>query len=275
MAGTDNTWQYFGKSDPYFGVISHEDFTQQNLDDARRSAFFDSGRNYVKTVLGLVREHLDPSFSPSHALDFGCGVGRLSIPLAETCQSVTGLDVSDGMLAEARKNLESSGLRNVTFLKSDDELSAVTVEFDFLNSFIVFQHIPPHRGMKIFRSMLSHLRDGGVGVLQFTYGFESSTTMARKALIEAYKVFPPLWAIRNLVKGAPWNEPMMQMNAYDLNALLTCLHESGCHAVHLRFTDASVFGKKFHGVLLLFQKKRLDTTALGIASSPAAPRVAS
>jgi SAM-dependent methyltransferase len=36
-------------------------------------------------------------------LDLGCGIGRVSIALAPRCRSVLGLDVSPGMVAEARR----------------------------------------------------------------------------------------------------------------------------------------------------------------------------
>ena len=36
-------------------------------------------------------------------LDLGCGIGRLSLALAERCRSVVGVDVSAGMVAEARR----------------------------------------------------------------------------------------------------------------------------------------------------------------------------
>ena len=39
----------------------------------------------------------------SDVLDLGCGIGRLAIALAPRCRSVLGLDVSAGMVAEARR----------------------------------------------------------------------------------------------------------------------------------------------------------------------------
>ena len=40
-------------------------------------------------------------------LDLGCGIGRLAVALAPCCRSVLGLDVSDGMVAEARRRCGS------------------------------------------------------------------------------------------------------------------------------------------------------------------------
>ena len=45
--------------------------------------------------------------------DIGCGIGRISAAVAPRCRSVVGLDVSAGMIAEARRRC--AGLPNVRF----------------------------------------------------------------------------------------------------------------------------------------------------------------
>jgi SAM-dependent methyltransferase len=254
---SDKAWEYYGRNDPYFGVLTAAEFRADQMNDEAMTRFFESGSQYVDLLFRLVRENLDPAFRPTRALDFGCGVGRLALPIARRCE-VVGVDVSDSMLATARDNAQKQGLSNTTFVKSDDGLSAVTGTFDFLNSLIVFQHIPPERGEAILRQMLGKLRDGGVGALHFTYGFDSGTPLARQLLIKAYKAAPVTWSARNLLKGRPVGEPMMQMNQYNLNHLFQILHEGGCHTVQTRFTETGVFGHRFFGVILIFQKKPID-----------------
>ncbi|HKY39991.1 MAG TPA: class I SAM-dependent methyltransferase [Polyangiaceae bacterium] len=261
MHDTDKTWKYFGETDPYFGVLTQQDFTSERMTEAGRAQFFESGKRYIDFVLQVVRDHLSPGFSPRRALDFGCGVGRLTLPLAAICESVVGVDVSEPMLAESRKNAAERGATNVSFVPGDDALSAVEGTFDLLNSLIVFQHIPPERGERIVQQLVGRLREGGVGALQFTYAFESGVSRSRTMLVEAYKTVPYLWNARNLVKGRPFQEPMMQMNQYSLNRLLRILQENGCHLAHLRFTETGSFGQKFYGVIIFFQKKSLDTAA--------------
>src|SRR6185369_10304549 len=139
--GTDHEWEKFGKKDPYFGVLTADKFQRQNLTDESKEEFFKSGYDYVENVVITIRKHIDPTFSIEKALDFGCGVGRLVIPLAEISKSVDGIDVSESMLNEARKNCESRSIANVNLLKSDDNLSGLNDTYNFIHSFIVFQHI--------------------------------------------------------------------------------------------------------------------------------------
>jgi len=261
MQDTDKTWKYYGETDPYYGVLTQPDFKSDRLTDEGRQEFFASGKRYIELVLQVVRDHLDPSFKPTRALDFGCGVGRLALPLAEVCESVVGVDVSDAMLAEARANAVRLNASNATFVPSDDGLTRVEGTFDLLNSLIVFQHIPPPRGEAIVSQLVGRLRQGGVGALQFTYGFESGVARSREMLVQAYKSIPYLWNARNLAKGRPFEEPMMQMNQYNVNRLLRILQEGGCHLVHMRFTETGSFGQKFYGVIIFFQKKQLDPKA--------------
>lgn len=256
--GTDDTWKHYGAVDPYYGVLTQERFKGNSLDPEARALFFESGVAYVDHLLGIIREQLDASFRPNRTLDFGCGVGRLALPLARASGEVVGVDISPAMLDEARKNAAEHGLDNATFVEADDTLSRLDGTFDFVHSFIVFQHIPRQRGEQLLRRMIELLPEGGVGALQFTYANSSNTPWGRRTLTRAYERVPWLWALRNVVKRQSVRSPLMQMNLYDVNHLLRILHEAGCHKVHLRFTEASHFRHPIYGVQLLFVNGELD-----------------
>ena len=103
---SDRDWELFGKTDPYYAVLTAPEFHGQ-LSAAARAKFFGLGEEHIETMLSIIRERLDPAFAPRHALDFGCGVGRLLIPLGRRCDEVTGVDISSSMLAEARRNCDA------------------------------------------------------------------------------------------------------------------------------------------------------------------------
>src|SRR5262249_14381937 len=56
----------------------------------------------------FLAQHL-PSARPANILDAGCGTGFLALLLAEAGHSVVGLDLSEQMLAVARKRAAASG----------------------------------------------------------------------------------------------------------------------------------------------------------------------
>lgn len=249
LGRTDKDWEFYGKNEPYFGVVSQEAFKKASLNQDSRQEFFRTGERYVKAIIDTVEEHFCPDFCPERTLDFGCGVGRLVIPLSVISQSVVGVDVSASMLKEAQANFEELGLTNISLVQGDDALTQVSGTFDFVHSFIVFQHIPPRRGEKIFASLLERLNEGGIGVLHVTYAKDFSPSKLMQ--YRCYQRFPLLWSLRNLVKVMP-QQPMMQMNLYDLNQLFRLLQKYGCHKSVVRFSD---HGTK--GVILFFQKQSL------------------
>jgi len=143
ITNTDAVWEWFGKNQPYFGVLVDTKYTNEQLNEEAKNNFFASGKAHVDFVLETIKEHFDTNFTIQRALDFGCGVGRLTIPLSAACGQVVGVDASPSMLQEATKNAKEMAAENIEFLLADDDLSKVESEsFDFINSFIVFQHIP-------------------------------------------------------------------------------------------------------------------------------------
>ena len=87
---TDDEWEKWGQKDPYFAVLTAEKFRRSRLTDEARAEFFDSGRKYLHNILKVCKEKIDKDFSPETALDFGCGTGRVLIPLARSIPHVVG-----------------------------------------------------------------------------------------------------------------------------------------------------------------------------------------
>ena len=58
-------------------------------------------------------------------LEIGCGTGAATVPFAEAVGDhgrVVGVDISEPMLAGARKRIAESGLGNVTLLQADAQV---------------------------------------------------------------------------------------------------------------------------------------------------------
>jgi len=247
---TDENWKFYGEKFAYFGVVNWPQFRPENLNEKTREEFFQTGEGYIEQLVGIIRSTVAPDFQPHNAVDFGCGVGRLVIPLAKRCAAVTGIDVSPGMLEEARRNCDQRGLSNVSLQETVDALLPQAGKFDFINSFIVFQHIRPERGYEIFKKLVDLLEDGGIGAVQFTYCDPGGIRI--RSMQWLYRKIPLLWALKNMREGRPFDEPMADMAEYSVNKLFRILQEAGCDVCHTRFSRHGALG-----VLIIFKKETI------------------
>ncbi len=253
---SDAAWERYGQIDPYFGVLAHERYRSKHLDAAAHTEFFRTGEAHVDFIFQMARKYIDSEFCPARILDFGCGVGRLIVPMSRFGEHVVGVDVSEAMLKEATENCLRYSITNVRFVRSDDRLSALDGKFDFIHSFIVFQHIPPSRGMTILQRLLEHLEIGGVGALHFTYARKAPIT--RKCVAWMRRNVPLTNCLINLVQGKPWNYPLMQMHNYSLDRLVEILNDFGCRDLFLHQTDHGG-----HLGTMLFFRKGVTSAELG------------
>lgn len=247
----DRDWEKLGATDPYWAVLTDDSFHRDSLTPENIAEFFARGEQDVANVFAAIEKCIAPDFRPARALDFGCGVGRLVIPMARRCAEVVGVDVSDAMLGEARRNADRAGVANAEFVQGDDALSRVTGKFDFVHSYIVLQHIPVRRGEAMTRRLLELLEPGGVGALHYTYATGLSATS--RALLWARMNVPLANPALNLLLGRKPAHPVMQLNEYSINRLLGILQGAGCRDVHGILTDHQ--GNL--GVMLLLQKRRV------------------
>jgi len=248
MLNPDDEWEKWGRSDPYYGVTTSSEYLGQHLPDKNWNKFFQSGINLMEVVFPIMEEHFRKNWVPEMGIDFGCGVGRLAIPLAGRCKSVIGIDVSKAMLLEAGANAEKTGTTNIEFINSDDRLTLLSKPFDYLQSFHVLQHIPVKRGMRILQQLVTRLEPEGCGVIHAP--FFDSANRGHKIVNWMQGNIPFVHGVINIFKRRSWSWPVMQMNIYSLNALLSILSENGCQHVYIE----TVSYGRFQSAVIYFQK---------------------
>lgn len=160
MRDTDRDWSVIADTHPYYGVLTNERYLNPGADDL--ADFFSTGEGDISYMHAVIERVLGP-FAPRSALDFGCGVGRLLLPLARIAGTATGVDIADGMLKLARTHAENAGVQ-AELVK---EIPA-DVAFDWVNTSIVLQHIPPARGYGLIRRLWAAVAKDGVLSLQIT-----------------------------------------------------------------------------------------------------------
>ncbi len=220
MRNTDVDWSKVAEDNPYWGVLSVEEFRGVALSPESEARFFASGEQFIFDTLAFARRHLAPDLKIDRALDFGCGVGRLLLPLAKlSAKGAVGVDVAPKMLELARANLQRAGFSGSKVVMGDDELSLVEGRFDFVNSFITLQHIPPERGLPIIERLLRILKVGGVFSLQMTYAKERRFFIHEQARAGFYRRTGNV--IQDLLPVSDRRpEGTITMYDYDLNELV-------------------------------------------------------
>lgn len=251
MSDKEKVWEVYGEKNAYFGVVSTENFQQENINEETISEFFQTGEDYIERIWGEIENNLVKDFKPQRAFDFGCGVGRLTIPIAKRSEKAVGMDISEQMLKESENNCQKFGIKNTEFVLSDETLSKVSGEFDFVHSFIVLQHINPKIGVGIFRRMVEMLSENGIGVLHVQYA-NTVSSFAQKLRNKIYRYFPFVYTARNIILKQK-NEPLIPLYEYDLNELFQILQANDCHNCLIRFSRHGI-----DGVLFIFQKTRKE-----------------
>jgi len=200
-------WNTLGETQPYFAVLTHDRYLRERMSDADREAFFASGEEDIGRILGLL------DFAPKSALDFGCGVGRLTRALTKRIERVAGVDAAESMLRLARENVP-----NATF-----STTIPNERFDLIVSLLVFQHIPIRRGEALLDELLSHL--DGVAALHFT--FRRPGSFFRRVARQIRGRIPVVHRIVGRIRGER-PMPYMQMNEYQLERILAIISRHGC-----------------------------------------------
>ncbi len=229
---TDDHWERWGEDSPYFGVLTSSEYVDVAHGDAAWREFMATGQSHVADLMArLDRLHFPTSFD--RVLDFGCGVGRLLVPLAARADAAVGVDVSPAMRDEARRNVKTAGLESVEIVPSDDSLSNVSGTFDLVHCYNVFQHIAPDRGMAITRRMLELTRPGGVVVLHYC----TSAPALRHRVKRLTRRAPFLIAAARRLRGRNPDAPIMQMFPYPLVELFEALRIRGVEDLDVQLVE--------------------------------------
>lgn len=164
LADNAATWDGLGAADPLWAVLSTEAGRDGGWDV---EAFLATGRQDVAWLRGVV-ERAGARFG-GNALDFGCGVGRLSQALADHADQVVGVDVAASMIERAR--VLNRRPETVDFVCNvSRELPFPDESFDLLVSLIVLQHVPPALSVRYLLEFARVLRPGGVMAFQLPSG---------------------------------------------------------------------------------------------------------
>lgn len=150
-------WHAFGEQDPFWAILT---------DPARKGGrwdvdeFFATGRAEIAALMAEARRVGLPR-QARRALDFGCGVGRLTQALAGHADEVLGLDVAPSMVEKAR-TLNRHGARVQYAVQAAPPLASIADgSVDLVYTGRVLQHIAPEYSRQYIAELARVLAPGG------------------------------------------------------------------------------------------------------------------
>lgn len=154
-------WTILGETDPFGAILSRPGEMAGPWDQA---AFFETGVLEIEGVIQTARRLSPIRFGT--AIDFGCGVGRLSQALALHFERVIGIDIAASMIQAAdRFNEFPSRCEYVHNIRAD--LAATgDASVDFVYSNITLQHMVPSLAESYIREFFRVARPGAHVIFQ-------------------------------------------------------------------------------------------------------------
>ena len=155
-------WDALGTQDPLWAILSDP---SKRAGRWRLEDFLETGRSWIAEVVRYVEE-VCPSAGRDRALDFGCGVGRLTQALAEHFRRCDGIDIAPSMIRRAEE-LNRFGSRCHYHLRRAADLALFDDDcFDVVYTVLVLQHMPPTLAGGYIGEFVRVLKPGGALIFQ-------------------------------------------------------------------------------------------------------------
>jgi len=161
-----------------------------SLDGLGQLAFHPQDFTQVNPLVNraMVRQALDLlALAPAdRVVDFFCGMGNFTLPMARLCRQVTGVEGGELMVARGRANGARLGIDNVKFIKADLGAMTHTQVGKLCDRADAILLDPPRDGAKSLVEQLAQLRlQGQLSATRIVYVSCNPATLARDAKILA------------------------------------------------------------------------------------------
>ena len=170
MARVESSWEELGKSEPFWSVLVQDRFLLANL-KGDTAEFYESGRADVELFFSAAARAGITEFDDLPVcMEYGCGIGRLSVWLAERFRRVMACDISQPHLDNARLALNARRIDNIELIRvaAVDEVANLS-GYDVFFSVIVLQHNPPPIAAYMIEQSLRNLNAGVWPISKFPH----------------------------------------------------------------------------------------------------------
>lgn len=229
-----SAWEDWGRVDPFWAVLT----------DGERHGGWDIDRFFTTGLeaAGWALAHAEELGRPANrrlALDFGCGVGRVTRALAPHFERTVGLDIAATMVDEARRLDAQRGASGAEFaVYEGDDLADWAGSVDFLISLLVLQHVPSRDVIAgLLRAFVRALSPGGIATVHLPSALPAGSQGYRRLRMRAGDRLRAAGLSARFLYRRGW-QPEMLMNAIPYDETVAILEDAGGEV--LDATESSV-----------------------------------
>ena len=231
MQRLQRTWEAWAQADPLWAICTVPALTGRRWGPEQ---FFATGTAHVAELMGYL-DSLLPNLPRGAALDFGCGVGRLTQALCAEFRQVCGVDVSPTMIRLADEFNRWPNQCRYLVNDQPDLSSFEGGEWDLIHSHNVLQHIAPAATARYLGEFVRLLTPYGVAVFQLPCRprFRPAGSRPWDSLDS--------WGVPD---GGPVNEdglqPAMEMYGIEKHAVIEVIEQAGGEVIEAATDPAPI-----------------------------------
>ena len=235
-----NAWEGLAERDALSAILTDDSKAGGKWDLAE---FMATGDAEIATVMSHLTAIGHAPDRNGAALDFGCGVGRLTQAMARRFASCVGVDISQQMIQQAASLNQYAHCRYVA--SSAARLPFDDASFSFIYSNIVLQHVPRRFAKEYLREFVRVLAPAGVLVFGVQDSFAAPDFSSR--LVRVRHVLHLRSRIRVALKRGPAD---MKMHCLPEHIVRRAL--GSARVVDVQFTNTAA--RDFNGRLVYLDK---------------------
>ncbi len=107
-----------------------------------QNSFFQINTNQAINIYSKINDYIKTLKDPK-VLDLFCGVGSISIFISESSKEVLGIEINEGSIKDAIKNIKLNNIKNVNFISYD--VNKIINDIDFVPNVVIVD--PPRSGL--------------------------------------------------------------------------------------------------------------------------------
>jgi ubiquinone/menaquinone biosynthesis C-methylase UbiE len=220
-------WEGLAQADPLWAICTDPGKRGRQW---TREEFFVTGRHELEVVfrhiarIGICIDRMSP------ALDFGCGVGRLTRALTEYFPECCGVDISPTMIRMAQE--WNRDLPQCHFLLNEDADLKILPDnsFGFVYTSIVLQHIAEPYSRKYIAELVRVLKPGGALVFQIPEGLRANVVTRARVKLALHAQLQSLLGVQKACG--------MEMHCIEEAVIRKVIAHNGAQVIDVRLTNS-------------------------------------